>query len=137
MNQGTPGYPGSVIVKTLAFGLCLLLGGCTGASGQEPVKETAGRFLGALASGDHRSACALLAPRARESWAPDSCERGLSGANVPDGTPETVSIWSEEAQVKTARDTLFLHESSTGWLITGAGCRHRNEQVYDCAVGGP
>ncbi|AGM05765.1 hypothetical protein [Amycolatopsis keratiniphila] len=126
-----------MIVKALAFGSCLLLAGCAGASGQEPVRETAGRFLGALAAGDHRSACALLAPRARESWAPESCERGLAGANVPDGTPETVSIWSEEAQVKTARDTLFLHESSTGWVITGAGCRHRNEQVYDCAVGGP
>lgn len=126
-----------MIVKTLAFGVGLLLAGCAGASGQEPVKVTTERFLGALASGEHRSACALLAPRARESWAPQDCERGLAGANVPGGVPESVSVWSEEAQVKTARDTLFLHESPTGWLITGAGCRHRNEQVYDCAVGGP
>ncbi|OLZ44594.1 hypothetical protein BS329_36460 [Amycolatopsis coloradensis] len=125
------------MIKALAFGLSLLLAGCAGASGQEPVKVTAGRFLSALASGDHGSACALLAPRARESWAPADCEGGIAGANVPDGVPETVSVWSEEAQVKTARDTLFLHESPTGWLITGAGCRHRNEQVYDCVVGGP
>ncbi|GAB3734394.1 hypothetical protein GCM10027598_59930 [Amycolatopsis oliviviridis] len=126
-----------MIVKALVFGACLVLAGCTGASGQEPVKEAAGRFLGAVASGDHRSACALLAPRARESWAPETCERGLAAAKVPGGTPEAASVWSEEAQVKTARDTLFLHESSSGWLITGAGCHHRNEQVYDCLVGGP
>ncbi|OXM50215.1 hypothetical protein CFP71_28910 [Amycolatopsis thailandensis] len=126
-----------MIVKTLAFGACLLLAGCTGASGQEPVKEAAGRFLGAVASGDHRAACALLAPRAQETWAPESCERGLAAAKIPDGAPETVSVWSSEAQVKTTGDTLFLHESSTGWLVTGAGCHHRNEQVYDCVAGGP
>ncbi|WP_037306219.1 hypothetical protein [Amycolatopsis orientalis] len=126
-----------MIVKVLAFGACLLLAGCTGASGQEPVKEATGRFLGALASGDHRSACALLAPRVRDSWGPDGSERGLAAAAVPGGTPGTASVWSEEAQVKTGGDTLFLHEFSTGWLITGAGCHLRNEQVYDCAVGGP
>jgi hypothetical protein len=49
----------------------------------------------------------------------------------------TVEVWSDEAQVKTAADTVFLHEFSTGWQITGAGCRQENEQVYSCAVGGP
>ncbi|OXM55000.1 hypothetical protein [Amycolatopsis alba] len=126
-----------MIGKTLAFSACLLLAGCTGASGQAPVKEAAGRFIGAVASGGQRSACALLAPRTRESWRPEICEHGLATAKIPVGASETVSVWSEEAQVKTARDTLFLHESSTGWLITDAGCHHRNEQVYDCAVGGP
>ncbi|MFI6306607.1 hypothetical protein ACIBCH_32380 [Amycolatopsis thailandensis] len=74
------------------------------------MKEAAGRFLGAVASGSHRSACALPAPKC--------CERALAAAKIPDGAPETVSVWSEEAQVKTTGDTLFLHESSTGWLVT-------------------
>jgi hypothetical protein len=126
-----------MIVKAMTVGACLVLAGCAGSSGPDPAKETTGRFLGAVASGDYPAACSLLAPRVRESWGKEGCERGLAGADVPDGSPDTVSVWSEEAQVKTGRDTIFLHEFSTGWLITGAGCRPRNEQVYDCEVGGP
>lgn len=123
--------------KAMTVGACLVLAGCTGSSEQDPAKEATGRFLGAIAAGNHPAACALLAPRVRESWGKEGCERGLVKADVPGGSPDTVSVWSEEAQVKTGRDTIFLHDFSTGWLITGAGCHLRNEQVYDCEVGGP
>ncbi|MEV6907842.1 hypothetical protein [Amycolatopsis sp. NPDC051071] len=126
-----------MIVKVLAVGACLVLAGCAGSSTRAPVEDATARFLGALASADYGSACTLLAPRIREAWNREGCEHALAEAAVPRGTPGTISVWGEEAQVKTSSDTLFLHEFSTGWLITGTGCRPRNEQVYDCAVGGP
>jgi hypothetical protein len=48
----------------------------------------------------------------------------------------SVSAWGDEAQARSTADTLFLHDFPDGWRVTGAGCHPRNEQVYDCTVGG-
>lgn len=102
-------------------------------------RETAQRFVQAIASGSPGIAGELLAPRARDPVASTSagdCAASPAVARLPRAPVGTLAMWGEEAQARTGRDTLFLHEFSTGWLVTGAGCRPRNEQVYDCSVGG-
>ena len=42
----------------------------------------------------------------------------------------------EYTQARSTTDTLFLHDFPDGWRVTGAGCHPRNDQVYDCTVGG-
>ncbi|HWD02027.1 MAG TPA: hypothetical protein VG674_06165 [Amycolatopsis sp.] len=97
--------------------------GCDSAN-NATVRDVAQRFIEA-------PTCALLAPRARDSA---TCS---SLPPLPRAPVGSVSSWGDEAQARTDRDVLFLHEFPSGWLITGAGCRPRNDQVYDCAVGGP
>ncbi|MDT7723570.1 MAG: hypothetical protein QOI21_146 [Actinomycetota bacterium] len=145
MNCGAGGYLAKVINARIGWraGLIVLvtclMSACSGSSGQEPVKTVTQRFLDAVGARDFASACSVLAPRARDSLARgnDTCESTLSSVALPRDPVGTVEVWSDEAQVKTAADTVFLHEFSTGWQITGAGCRPENEQVYSCAVGGP
>jgi hypothetical protein len=116
-----------------------LMSACSGSSGQEPVKAMTQRFLDAFGAGDTAAACGALAPRARDSLTrgDGTCESTLSLVKLPRDPVGSVAVWSDEAQVKTAGDTVFLHEFSTGWRITGVGCRPENEQVYSCEVGGP
>jgi hypothetical protein len=116
-----------------------LMSGCSGSSGQEPVKTVTQRFLDAVGAGESAVACGELAPRARDSLTrgDSTCESALPSLKLPRDPVGSVAVWSDEAQVKTAGDTVFLHEFSVGWRITGAGCHPENEQVYSCAVGGP
>jgi hypothetical protein len=145
VNGGASGYLAEVINSRIGrrAGLIVLvtclMSACSGSSGQEPVRVAAQRFLDAVRAGDTAAACGDLAPRARDSLTrgDGTCESTLPSVKLPHDPVGTVAVWSDEAQVKTAGDTVFLHEFSTGWQITGAGCRPENEQVYSCAVGGP
>ncbi|MEV8615946.1 hypothetical protein AB0383_50095, partial [Amycolatopsis sp. NPDC051373] len=98
------------------------------------VRAAAQEFVTAAASGSPVDACTLLAPRVGDAVGPAGCEPIL--ATVPHAPISSASVWGEEAQARSAADTLFLHEFPDGWRITGAGCHQRNKQVYDCTVGG-
>jgi hypothetical protein len=145
VNAAAAGYLAKVIILRIGWraGLIVLvtclMSGCSGSSGQEPVKTMTQRFLDAVGAGDTVTACDALAPRARDSLArgDGTCENTLPSVKLPHAPVDSVSVWSDEAQVKTAGDTVFLHEFSIGWRITGAGCRPENEQAYSCEVGGP
>lgn len=141
VNRGLHGYFNEVIKKMglVVIGCCLMTAACSGSGEQDSVKAAAQHFIDDTISGDAVSACRELAPRARDSLARggDSCEGALPSVRLPGDPVGTVAVWSDEAQVKTAGDTVFLHDFSTGWLVTGAGCRPENEQVYRCEVGGP
>ena len=43
---------------------------------------------------------------------------------------------SDEAQVRTGEDTLFLVRVAGGWRVSGAGCTARRDGPYDCDVEG-
>ncbi|MEU4673989.1 hypothetical protein AB0F91_40040 [Amycolatopsis sp. NPDC023774] len=105
-----------------------------GAADAPDAQVTAQGFVTAAATGAAVEACALLAPRARDALGPAGCSPVLP--EVPHAPVVSASVWGDEAQARSAADTLFLHEFPDGWRITGAGCHLRNEQVYDCAIGG-
>ncbi|MGH3858748.1 hypothetical protein [Actinokineospora sp.] len=52
-------------------------------------------------------------------------------------TIEETEMWGDGAIVRAGTDTMFLSEFNQGWLVTAAGCVHRGEIPYECAVGGP
>jgi len=126
------------VLKIIA-GLLVLVGAttvaaCSGA-GDDDARSAAQAFVNSL-SGPPAGVCAMLSPRAVDALGPSGCGPGTAVAALPREPVESVSVWGEEAQAHTRGDTLFLHDFSTGWRITGAGCHPRNEQVYDCSVGG-
>jgi hypothetical protein len=112
----------------------VVLCGCSSAD-TSSAQEAAQRFEAAVADGGG-TACALLAPRARDGLGPVGCGTGSPVAALPRAQVASTVVWGDEAQARSTADTLFLHEFPDGWRITGAGCHPRNEQVYDCAVGG-
>ena len=52
----------------------------------------------------------------------------------PGGRVTEVSVWGQEAQVRLAGDTLFLHRFTDGWRIKAAGCEPVRDLPYDCEV---
>ncbi|MEV6905099.1 hypothetical protein [Amycolatopsis sp. NPDC051372] len=122
-----------IIVSAVLAAFLLAAAGC-GAADAPEAQATAQGFVTAAATGTAVEACALLAPRARDALGPAGCQPVL--AEVPHAPVVSASVWGDEAQARSAADTLFLHEFPDGWRVTGAGCHLRNEQVYDCAVGG-
>ncbi|MEV6639027.1 hypothetical protein [Amycolatopsis sp. NPDC051371] len=111
-----------------------VLCGCSSAD-TSSAEEAAQRFEAAVADGGG-PACALLAPRARDGLGPVGCGTGSPVATLPHAPVGSIVVWGDEAQARSTSDTLFLHDFPDGWRVTGAGCRPRNQQVYDCAVGG-
>jgi hypothetical protein len=77
-----------------------------------------------------------LGRRASDGLGPAGCGPGSPVGQVPHDTVTETVVWGDEAQARSEADTLFLHDFTDGWRVTGAGCRPRHEQVYDCAVGG-
>ncbi|WP_255637950.1 hypothetical protein [Amycolatopsis sp. DSM 110486] len=121
------------IVSVVLAAFLLAAAGC-GAADAPGAQIAAQAFVTAAATGAAVEACALLAPRARDTLGPAECPPVLP--EVPRAPVVSASVWGDEAQARSAADTLFLHEFPDGWRITGAGCHLRNEQVYDCAIGG-
>lgn len=115
--------------------LCLpVVAGC-GADGREAgAAGAASRFLSSLDKPD--SACALLSPKARTALESggEPCARALADLRLPGGQVTDATVWSERARVRTNGDTLFLVELDTGWRVTAAGCGHRTEDTYECAL---
>ena len=127
----------------LAVGLpvALVLGGCGGAIERQDAAATADVFV-ADVTADPAAACALLAPRTRESVEQDGtpCVQALPEADIPaPGARGTVSVAGHSAQVRYARETVFLSLFDDGWRVTAAGCtRGSSDQAvpYDCTVEG-
>lgn len=112
-----------------ALTAALVASGCGSGSG-DLVRRTVEDFTAAVSSGEADRACELLTDRAREGV---EC----SSLHVPGGAVESVEVWGDAAQVRTSQDVLFLRELSSGWRVSGAGCRSRGDRPYECEVGGP
>ncbi|GAA5045097.1 hypothetical protein GCM10023259_017580 [Thermocatellispora tengchongensis] len=117
---------------------CVVLGGagCGVAAEAGPPRAVTERFFAALAEGRAGEACALLARQAAEKVAEEEpCDRALAGLGLPaGGAVREVAVWGDEAQVRMAGDTVFLHRYADGWRIRAAGCRPDPPRPYDCEV---
>ncbi|MCE6999123.1 hypothetical protein LZG04_30600 [Saccharothrix sp. S26] len=113
----------------VALPAVLVLGGC-GTSSDDLVRRTAEEFTSAVAAGDSDRACDLLTEKARE-------DVECSSLDVPGGAVRSVEAWGDAAQVRTSDDVLFLRDVTSGWRVSGAGCRPQGERPYKCEVGGP
>jgi hypothetical protein len=119
-----------------AAALCLCASCGAGDSGSA-AEDAAGRFLGAVESGDDGAACAALAPAAVESLTSDGtgCAAAIADLDLPtDRAVRDTSAWSDRAQVRTGDDTLFLVEMPDGWRIAAAGCSPRPDETYTCRL---
>jgi hypothetical protein len=118
------------------FLLLLVLAGCAPeGSGAATAAE---EFEQALASGDAEQACSMLSQSAKDKAESDGgCESQLEELNLPDaGTPGPTEVYGRNAMVEFENDTVFLAAASSGWQITGAGCKSHGEIGYMCEVGG-
>jgi hypothetical protein len=123
----------------VAAAVPLLLAGCAAPAGEAEVTRTAREWLTAAQAKDAARMCALLTRAAAESAATgdETCEQAVGDLDLPGGgTVDGVELWSDEAQVRTGADTLFLTHLSDGWHVNGAGCRPQGDRPYDCDVAG-
>jgi hypothetical protein len=132
---------GLVLALSLALALALGLAGCGVQTERQEAAAAADRFAAAAAA-DPAAACALLAPRTRESVEKDGmrCAQVLPEKNLP--PPQArgeVSVAGHSAQVRYADDTVFLALFDDGWKVTAAGCSRTSDDLatpYDCAIEG-
>ncbi|UBU15860.1 hypothetical protein [Nonomuraea gerenzanensis] len=99
--------------------------------------RAAERFHAALSAHQEEAACAMLARKTADKL-PDSgqsCAEALRELGLGAGGQVTqVAVWGDDAQVRLAGDTLFLHRFSDGWRIRAAGCEPMGDLPYDCEV---
>jgi hypothetical protein len=111
---------------------------CTPA--EEPSARAAGEaFQTALRNHQGDAACQLLSDEARgnlESGTGKPCARAIAGLGLPVGTVTSVQVWGGNSQERLDPGVLFLAQFKTGWKVTGAGCRARPDQPYDCDIEG-
>ena len=125
-----------------AAALVAVLTACGAPPGEDEVTRTATEWLAAARAGDAPALGRLLSPAAAESVATgdDTCEQAVGDLDLAgsagDGSVGDVEVWSDEAQVRTGADTLFLVRLQDGWRVNGAGCTPRDDRPYDCDVEG-
>ncbi|MFI8825066.1 hypothetical protein [Streptomyces sp. NPDC053431] len=128
-----------------AAGALLLAGllcGCGASAAREDGASDAGsRFAAALAAGDYRTGCELLAPETRDEVEEDAkgpCAPALRDLDLPRaGAARGVEVYGREALLRMAGDTLFLSQFDSGWLVTAAGCAPQAEdEPYRCSLKG-
>ena len=115
----------------------LLLCGCGAPAGEDEATRVAGEWLAAARARDAGRMCELLTPAAAESVATgeENCEQAVGSLDLPGGgSVGRVELWSDEAQVRTGADVLFLVRLSGGWRVNAAGCTPRGDLPYDCDV---
>jgi hypothetical protein len=115
----------------------LLLAGCGAPAGSDEVTATAREWLAAARARDGQRICQLLSPAAAESAATGgkTCAQAVGDLDLPGGgTVDAVQLWSDEAQVRTGEDTIFLVRLAGGWRVSAAGCTPRADRPYDCDV---
>jgi hypothetical protein len=99
--------------------------------------RAAERFHAAVDARQDDAACSMLARKTADKL-PDpgeSCAQALAGLKLgPGGAVTSVSVWGDEAQVRLAGDTLFLHRFDDGWRIKAAGCEPVRDLPYECEV---
>lgn len=116
-----------------------LAAGCGGQPGQDAVTRAADQWLAAARAKDAATLCRLLTPAAAESAATgdETCVQAVRQLGLPgDGPVGAVQVWSDQAQVRTRGDTLFLTRLSDGWRVNAAGCQEQGDEPYDCDVAG-
>jgi hypothetical protein len=126
----------SVVSAIIVAPLLTGLSGCSPAPDAR-VGAVVEQFYGAVRDGRGEAACALLAPRTVEEMAVggDDCAEAVVKLPPP-GATRVVRVWGNEAQVRLAADTVFLHRFHQGWRVRAAGCRPRGDEPYLCVVGG-
>jgi hypothetical protein len=118
-----------------------LLSSC-GGSQDQAVTEAAQSYAEALAQDDGASACAVLAPSTRseleQSSGKDCGEAILDEAVTDVGSRESVAAYGTMAEVRFAKDTVFLTRFRAGWRVLAAACTPPAESsgAYDCQVEG-
>jgi hypothetical protein len=115
-------------------GLCC---GCSVGQREVDSKATAVDFLAAMADGNTRAACALLATRTREDLETSEgqpCASALESTDLAGGQVGDVAVWGDRAQAHASTGTLFLVELDTGWRVTAAGCARTDTGTYDCRL---
>ncbi|MFW5473624.1 hypothetical protein ACOCJ5_09950 [Knoellia sp. CPCC 206450] len=127
----------------VAATLALLLPGCAGRGSAEndPVTDTATRFLAAAASAPENG-CSLLAPATLEEVEADGekCADVLPDAagSAPGSGEPQVDVYGRDAMVRWGDQVLFLARFDQGWRVTAAGCEPTGKDLpYDCEVEGP
>lgn len=136
-------HPASGLVPALGLGLAVALGlaGCGAPVERQEAGAAADRFE-ADVQADPAAACALLAPRTLESVQKDgpACAQALPGDDLPTPGPRgDVSVAGHSAQVRYAKDTVFLALFDQGWKVTAVGCTRTSDDPatpYDCAIEG-
>ncbi|WP_157248236.1 hypothetical protein [Nonomuraea typhae] len=100
--------------------------------------RAAAEFSAALAGARWGQACALLTERAREGLETGgkACEETIRELRLPGGPPHETLTYGDEARVRLAGDTVFLHRFGDRWRVHGAGCRPRPGLPYQCEIGG-
>ncbi len=95
-------------------------------------------FYAALAGGRTEQACGLLSERAREGLETGghACGDAIRELRLPGGQPRDARVFGDEAQVRLAADTVFLHRFGDRWLVHAAGCVPRGSLPYRCEIGG-
>lgn len=114
----------------------LMVVGCAAAS-QPDVQATAQRFQAAVRHHQTKTACSMLSDQARsslESTSARPCPKALDALHLSTGNPATIEVWGTNAQARLPDGALFLAEFSSGWKVTGAGCKPQPNQPYSCSV---
>ncbi|MEV6329796.1 hypothetical protein [Streptomyces sp. NPDC051909] len=116
--------------------------GCGASTAREDGASAAGRrFAAALASGDYRTGCELLAPETRDEVEEDAkgpCGPALRDLDLPSAGPvRGVDAYGRDALLRMTSDTLFLSQFDSGWLVTAAGCvPQAPDEPYRCSLKG-
>jgi hypothetical protein len=120
---------------SVALALALVATGC--AVDTTSPARAAERFHAALEAHREDAACALLARETADKL-PDpgqTCAQALADLKLgPGGAVTAVSVWGDEAQVRLAGDTLFLHRFDDGWRLRAAACEPVHDLPYECEV---
>ncbi|MFD5328878.1 hypothetical protein [Streptomyces sp. NPDC127092] len=122
--------------------LLCVLGGCGASPAHERGASEAGRrFAAALAAGDYRTGCELLAPETRDQVEEDAegpCGPALRELELPRaGATRGVDVYGRDAMLRMTGDTLFLSLFHGGWRVTAAGCEPQAEdEPYHCSLKG-
>lgn len=126
---------GAVVAMVVAS---ILMSGCSPQSG-DPAAERASHFYAAIAADDGASACADLAPEAREALEQQEdkpCADAIVDQAIPQPTADgEVQVFGSMAQVAYANETAFLSRYDDGWLLTAVGCPPvSGDEPHDCAI---
>lgn len=130
-----------VAVVAAVVSAAVVLSGCGAPAARQDAAERAGRvFESALAAGDYRTACELLAPQSRDQLEEDekkTCGPALKGQQLPHGgAVRGTEVYGRQAMLRLEADTLFLSQFDAGWKVVAAGCTPRSDEPYRCSVKG-
>ena len=118
--------------------LCGLLAGC-GSQSDDPVAQRVEHFYAAIADDDGATACADLAPEARQSLEDQekkSCDKAILDQQLPKVRGRgAAKVYGSMARVIHPGEVTFLSRFDHRWLLTGVGCTGgSHDRPYDCQI---